>query len=35
MTPERHEKIQQIFQAALDLPVAGRTAFLAEACGSD
>jgi len=35
MTPERHEKIQQIFEAALDLPVAGRTAFLAEACGSD
>jgi hypothetical protein len=24
MTPERHEKIQEIFQAALDLPVAGR-----------
>ena len=35
MTPERHQKIQQIFEAALGLPMEGRTAFLAEACGSD
>ena len=35
MTPERHEKIQHIFEAALNLPVSRRTAYLAEACGSD
>ncbi len=35
MTPERHEKIQRIFEAVLDLPAARRAAYLEEICGTD
>ena len=35
MTPERHQKIQQIFEAVLDLPPARRAAYLEEVCGTD
>lgn len=35
MTPERHAKIQEIFEAALDLDKSQRPAFLEEACGPD
>jgi len=35
MTPERHARVQQIFEAALDLPVQERNAYLDEACGGD
>lgn len=35
MTPERHLRMQEIFEAAIDLPLAARKAFLEEACGAD
>jgi serine/threonine protein kinase len=35
MTPERHARIQQIFEAALDLPPARRDSYLRESCGDD
>ncbi|HXA66555.1 MAG TPA: serine/threonine-protein kinase [Bryobacteraceae bacterium] len=35
MTPERHQKIQQIFEAVFDLPPARRAAYLDEVCGTD
>ncbi|HXI88788.1 MAG TPA: protein kinase [Blastocatellia bacterium] len=35
MTPERYEKIGQLYHAALELAPADRAAFLAEACGDD
>ena len=35
MTPERHLRMQEIFDAAIDLPLAARRAFLEEACGPD
>jgi non-specific serine/threonine protein kinase/serine/threonine-protein kinase len=35
MTPEGWEKVEEIFNAALDLPVDRRVAFLTEACGDD
>src|SRR5262249_37724962 len=35
MTPERWEQVEEIFNAALDLPVDERGAFLSEACGDD
>jgi serine/threonine protein kinase/Flp pilus assembly protein TadD len=35
MTPERHERIGQLYNAALELNPAERAAFLAEACGDD
>ncbi|HWN09898.1 MAG TPA: protein kinase [Pyrinomonadaceae bacterium] len=35
MTPERWQKIEEVFQAALDLPHDERHAFVAEACTGD
>jgi serine/threonine protein kinase len=35
MTPERWQKVEQVFQAALDLPQLERAAFLNEVCGGD
>jgi CHASE2 domain-containing sensor protein len=35
MTPERHAKIQEIFEAAVDLPAARRSAYLEEICRGD
>jgi CHASE2 domain-containing sensor protein/tRNA A-37 threonylcarbamoyl transferase component Bud32 len=35
MTPELHAKIQQIFEAAVDLPPAQRSAYLEEVCRGD
>jgi CHASE2 domain-containing sensor protein len=35
MTPERHLRMQEIFEAAIDLSLAARKAFLQEACGAD
>jgi eukaryotic-like serine/threonine-protein kinase len=35
MTPERWQQIEDIFQTAVDLPTAERTAFLTEACAED
>ena len=35
MTPERSERLRQLFAEALGLPVAERTAFLSRNCGSD
>ena len=35
MTPERWQKVKQIFQAALDRAPGERSAFLSEACGAD
>jgi serine/threonine protein kinase/Flp pilus assembly protein TadD len=35
MTPERYEKIGELYHAALELEPAERAAFLAEACGDD
>ena len=35
MTPERYEKIGQLYHAALELAPADRAAFLADACGDD
>ena len=35
MTPERHAQIQAIFEAALDLPVPRRSAYVQEICGND
>jgi len=35
MTSERHEKIGQLFHAALELPAESRMAFLSAACGAD
>ena len=35
MTPERWKQIEEVFQTALDLPVAERRGFVAEACGGD
>src|SRR5580700_533221 len=35
MTPERHARMQEIFQAAIDLSAAPRDAYLDEACGDD
>ena len=32
---ERHERVKQLFVAALDVPRARRAAFLAEACGGE
>jgi serine/threonine protein kinase len=35
MTPERHARIQQIFEAAVDLPPTVRDPYLRETCGDD
>ncbi|PYQ46055.1 MAG: hypothetical protein DMF77_02310, partial [Acidobacteria bacterium] len=35
MTPERWERIQEVFEAALERGAADRPPFLAEACGQD
>lgn len=35
MNPEQYERIGQLFHAALELPIEGRSAFLHTACGSD
>src|SRR3954453_5656728 len=35
LTPERWQEIERQYQAALELPVAGRAAFLKQACGAD
>lgn len=35
MTPERHERIQQIFEAAVDLPPTERDPYLRQSCGDD
>ncbi|HEX5708313.1 MAG TPA: protein kinase, partial [Pyrinomonadaceae bacterium] len=35
MTPERWNQIEEIFQAALDLPAAEREAYISEAAGAD
>jgi serine/threonine protein kinase len=35
MTPERHERIQQIFEAAVELPPAERGKYLLQACAGD
>jgi hypothetical protein len=35
MTPERWQKVEKLFEAALARPLAERTAFLAAACGGD
>jgi serine/threonine-protein kinase len=35
MTPERHEQIERVFHAALELPLTRRSAFLEEACAGD
>lgn len=35
MTPERHERIQQIFEAAVELSTAERESFLRDACAGD
>jgi eukaryotic-like serine/threonine-protein kinase len=35
MTPERWQKVKEIFHAALDKPAPERTAFIAQACGGD
>jgi eukaryotic-like serine/threonine-protein kinase len=35
MTPERWQKVKEIFHAALDKPVAERNAFVAQACNGD
>lgn len=35
MTPERYQKLTDVFQAALDQPPEGRASFLAQACGDD
>jgi serine/threonine protein kinase len=35
MTPERHALIQQIFEAAVELPAGQREPYLREACGGD
>ena len=35
MTSERHEKIGQLFHAALELPAESRMTFLSTACGDD
>ena len=35
MTPERWQKVKEIFHASLDKPATGRTAFIAQACAGD
>lgn len=35
MTPERSRQVENIFQAALNLPAEKRASYLAEACGAD
>ena len=35
MTPERHSELQEIFEAAVDLPEPGRSAYLDQACAGD
>ena len=35
MEPERWRRVEELLHAALDLPAAGRQAFLKEACGDD
>jgi len=35
MSPERWREIEEIFQAAVEMPPAGRASYLAERCGSD
>lgn len=35
MSPERWRRVEDLYQAALDVPSAGREAFLVEACGED
>jgi predicted unusual protein kinase regulating ubiquinone biosynthesis (AarF/ABC1/UbiB family) len=35
MKPDRWAKLEELFQAALELPVEGRSGYLAEACGAD
>ncbi len=35
MTPERWQKVKEIFQAALDRALEDRSAFLSSACGGD
>jgi serine/threonine protein kinase/tetratricopeptide (TPR) repeat protein len=35
MTPERWKQVEEVFQAAVDLPSAERHVFIAEACGGD
>ena len=35
MSADRHERIGQLYHAALDLPRESRTAFLNGACGGD
>ncbi|MET0622464.1 MAG: protein kinase [Pyrinomonadaceae bacterium] len=35
MTPERYQRVKELFHAALERPAEERAAFLAEACGGD
>src|ERR1051325_9908967 len=35
MTPERWQQVEDIFQAALDLPEANRASYLSQACAGD
>ena len=35
MTPERRQKVENIFQTALDLPAEKRASYLSEVCGGD
>ncbi|HUI56265.1 MAG TPA: hypothetical protein VLY04_14925, partial [Bryobacteraceae bacterium] len=35
MSPDRWQRVEQIYHAALDKPAAERPVFLAEACGDD
>src|ERR1043166_9104711 len=35
MTPERRQQVEEIFQTALDLPLARRASYLSDACGGD
>jgi serine/threonine protein kinase len=35
MTPERWQQVEDIFQAALDLPIAKRASYLSQACAGD
>src|SRR5947207_1879690 len=35
MTPERWQRVEEIFQTALDLPLAKRASYLSKVCGTD
>jgi hypothetical protein len=35
MTPERYQRLKELFHSALERPAAERPAFLAEVCGDD